>query len=168
MAIQCRNINIRAATEGVCTWDSLGAYSGMRTRHGTTLIEQLVLLVVVGIGIGISMTGGARLLNTATVHGAARETAEMFAMARDRAMATGRRTAVTLDARSHRMIVHAFRDTLALLDLSPRGVRLETTRDSMAYQPSGLGYGAANLRVIVKRGASQDTITVSRLGRVKR
>jgi len=38
----------------------------------------------------------------------------------------------------------------------------------MAYAASGLGYGASNLRVIVRRGASADTITVSRLGRVKR
>jgi hypothetical protein len=38
----------------------------------------------------------------------------------------------------------------------------------MAYSASGLGFGAANMRVIVSRGASADTITVSRLGRVRR
>jgi hypothetical protein len=38
----------------------------------------------------------------------------------------------------------------------------------MSYTALGIGFGAANLRVIVSRGASADTITVSRLGRVKR
>jgi hypothetical protein len=47
------------------------------------------------------------------------------------------------------------------------GVRLEPSRDSMAYAPSGLGWGGANLRVVVRRGAAADTVVVSRLGRVR-
>jgi hypothetical protein len=38
----------------------------------------------------------------------------------------------------------------------------------MAYQASGLGLGAANLRLVLRRRARADTITVSRLGRVER
>jgi Tfp pilus assembly protein FimT len=140
----------------------------MRNRAGSTLIEQLVVLAVIGVCIGLVFTGGATLVNTAAVHGASREVAELFAMARDRAMATGVRTAVHLDDTHQRMVVHAYHDTLARLELRPRAIAIESTRDSMAFLPSGLGYGAANLRVIVRKGASRDTITVSRLGRVKR
>ena len=90
-------------------------------------------------------------------------------MARERAMATGARTALHLDSRSARAVVHTDQDTLARLDLATtHRVQLDATRDSLAYAPSGLGYGAANLRIIVSRGAVRDTITVSRLGRVKR
>ena len=48
------------------------------------------------------------------------------------------------------------------------GVTLSATRDSMAYAPNGLGYGASNLSIIVRRGAVTDTVVVSRLGRVRR
>ena len=141
----------------------------MRTRHGSTLIEQVILLAVLGVVTAVGVVGGSRLLDTATVHGATREVAELFSLARDRAMATGTLTAVQLDAVRARVVVHSGTDTLARLDLRRQhAVRLEATRDSMAYLSSGLGYGAANLRVIISRGASHDTLTVSRLGRVRR
>jgi len=141
----------------------------MRTREGSTLIEQIILLAVLGIITAVGVAGGARLLDAVTVHGATREIAELFALARDRAMATGTRTAVRFDVAQARVVVHAGPDTLANLELlESRAIELAVTRDSMAYLPSGLGYGAANLRVIVSRGASHDTLTVSRLGRVKR
>lgn len=141
----------------------------MPPRNGSTLIEQLLLLVVLSVCLAIVTRAGVRVLDAATVHGAARDVSELFAMARDRAMATGMRTAVQLDHRAHRVLVNAGTDTFARLDLaSGRAVLLNATRDSMAYLSSGLGYGAANLRVILSRGASADTITVSRLGRVRR
>ena len=48
------------------------------------------------------------------------------------------------------------------------GVRLATTRDSMAYDARGLGRGVANLRLVAIRGSASDTLYVSRLGRVRR
>jgi hypothetical protein len=48
------------------------------------------------------------------------------------------------------------------------GVRLSATRDSMAYDARGLGYGAANLSIVAHRGRVAETLYVSRLGRVRR
>ena len=141
----------------------------MRTRVGSTLIEQVIAVAMLGLCSATIVAGGSRMLDAASVHNAAREVSELFALARDRAMVTGTRTAVQLDPTQHRVVVHARQDTLARIELyRDHSVRLESTRDSMAYLPSGLGYGAANLRVIVSRGASRDTINVSRLGRVRR
>ena len=110
-----------------------------------------------------------QLLDAATVHAASRDVADLFALARDQAVASGMRTAVRLDAVRGRVLVHAAVDTIATLDLAQRSdVRITASRDSMAYAASGLGYGAANLRVILQRGLSADTVTVSRLGRVRR
>ena len=142
---------------------------GVKPRHGSTLIEQLWLLVVTGVLLSATIVGGARLLDAATVRSSANDVADLFAIARDQAIATGKRTAVHIDVASGRLIIHADVDTLMRLELAQsRAVSIVATRDSMAYAASGLGYGASNLRVIVKRGASADTITVSRLGRVKR
>ena len=46
-------------------------------------------------------------------------------------------------------------------------VRLSATRARMSYAATGMGYGAANLSVVVRRNDSVDTVFVSRLGRVR-
>ena len=140
----------------------------MPHRPGTTLIEQVVVLAVLGVCAATGVVGAVRLLDTATVHGAARDVSGLLELARDRAMSTGTATAVYLDSRRRRLVVHAGTDTIARLELSPRAVARAVSRDSMTYTATGLGFGAANLRAIISRGASADTITVSRLGRVKR
>ena len=141
----------------------------MHNRSGSVLLEQVMLLSVLGLCIAVGAAGSARALDAAAVRGATREIAELLSLARDRAMATGTRTAVRLDGRTSRVVVYAGTDTFARLDLRlTRGVAVASTRDSMAYLSSGLGFGAANLRIIVSRGRSQDTLTVSRLGRVRR
>ena len=138
-------------------------------RRGSTLVEQLCIISLVGTLAAITVRSGAQLIDAATVHAASRDVADLFALARDQAVASGMRTAVRLDAVHGRMLVHTAVDTIAKLDLAQRSdVRITTSRDSMAYSASGLGYGAANLRVILHRGLSADTVTVSRLGRVRR
>ena len=47
------------------------------------------------------------------------------------------------------------------------GVVLASNRDSAVYDPRGLGYGVTNLTVVVRRGRLVDTLTMSRLGRVR-
>lgn len=138
-------------------------------RCGSTLVEQLVIMSVVGVLAAAGVTGAARLLDAAWVHITARDIGDLFALAREAATSTGTRTAVRLDANAGRIAVHSSSDTIARYDVvSHGGVRLETSRDSMAYAPSGLGFGAANLRVVLRKGASAETLTVSRLGRVRR
>ena len=138
-------------------------------RRGSTLVEQLCIMSVVGTLAAITVRSGLRLVDAANVHAASRDVADLFALARDQAVASGMRTAVRLDAAHGRVLVYAEADTIARLDLAQHNdVRLSTSRDSMAYAASGLGFGAANLRVILQRGLTADTVTVSRLGRVRR
>ncbi len=140
----------------------------MRTRRGSTFAEQLIVLVLSAILLSITSVGGSRLLDAITVAVSTREAADLLAFARDHAVASSRRTAVRFDAGLGRLIVHAGVDTLARANLRAASVVLRATRDSMAYAPSGLGVGAANMRLILSRGASSDTILISRLGRVRR
>jgi hypothetical protein len=78
------------------------------------------------------------------------------------------RAAVRLDTVRTAVAVHVRGDSALGRPLGTLyGVRLSTTRDSMAYGGTGLGHGAANLRVVVRRHAAAETVWVSRLGRVR-
>ncbi len=137
-------------------------------RRGATLIEQLWLLVLMGALAALTMTSGSALFAALDVAMAAQETVDLLALARDHAIATGDRTAVRFDVAGTRVVVHVGPDTIAVGDFHGSGLTLAATRDSLSYAPSGLGVGAANLRLTLTRSARADTITVSRLGRVQR
>lgn len=139
-----------------------------RGRDGTTLVEQLTLMAMLGVIMALGVVGASRLLDAAWTHIVARDARDLLALARDQATATGTRTAVRFDGVTHRITVHAGTDTVARYEAREHGgVTLQSTRDSMAYGPSGLGFGAANLRLVLRKGASAETVTVSRLGRVR-
>jgi len=139
-----------------------------RRRPGTSTLEQLIVLTLLGFLAALAITSGAPLLQAAAVESASRETASLMALARDHAFAAHTRTAVHFQAAAQRVVVHSGLDTFAVADFQGRGVTIDASRDSMAYAPTGLGVGAANLRLILRRGAHADTLTVSRLGRVAR
>jgi hypothetical protein len=54
------------------------------------------------------------------------------------------------------------------LDPSPeRRSRMIASRDTVRYGPTGRAFGASNTTVIVQLGSAAETVTVSRLGRVR-
>jgi hypothetical protein len=117
--------------------------------------------------IAIPQLAGMR--DRMAVRGASSLVFRALADARDAAMRMNTRVAVTVDTARSRMAVRALSDTIRMLDLREAfGTSLSTSRDSIAYAANGLGYGAANSRYIVRRGHAAESLTVSRLGRVKR
>lgn len=140
----------------------------MQPRRGTTLVEQMVVLTLLGLLAGIVFRSVRQSLDHLAVHSASRDARDTFAAAREHAVAAGERTAVQIDPARAELSVHAGGDTIAVRPVGAlHGVSVSSSRDSMAYTPSGLGYGAANLRLILTRGTSAETVTVSRLGRVR-
>ncbi len=138
-------------------------------RRGLTVAELALVMAIMGTLLGIAIPRAARLLDRIRVAGASAEISASFATARNGAIARSERVAVTIDSVQGALTVRAGDDTLEHRPLArSHGVRVEATRDSMSYRSDGLGYGAANLRLIVSRGSAADTITVSRLGRVRR
>lgn len=136
---------------------------------GHTLVEVAAVLAILGVVLAIGAPGALAVRDRAFVGGAANDVMSAFASARAWALRRGRRTAVTLDTTSVRLVVRSGTDTLLDRPLGTiHGVSLSATRDSMAYASDGMGYGASNLRIVVRRGRVADTIVVSRLGRVRR
>jgi prepilin-type N-terminal cleavage/methylation domain-containing protein len=137
-------------------------------RHGFTLIEQLLVLVLLALLLGLALPPVLGTRDRLAVRAAARSVRDALALAREQAVASGARAAVHFGAGEATVAVHAGPDSLLRLPLGRRhGVTLQASRDSTAYLPSGLGAGAANLSVVLRRGAAAETVTVSRLGRVR-
>jgi Tfp pilus assembly protein FimT len=138
-------------------------------RHGTTLLEMVLALSLATIAMAMALPAFTRLLDGIAVRGAAVEAHALFGAARH--IAIHRATAVTveLDTAGARILVRATGDTVRARELGMvHGVRLAATRSTTVYSASGLGYGASNLTLVISRGAAADTLTVSRLGRVRR
>ena len=138
-------------------------------RRGTTVPELIVVLTVVGILMTIALTRTRAVRDQVSVRAAASETVATFALARRWSLSRASRTAITFDTAAATLIVRSYADTIARRSLrSSHGVGLSASRDSMAYAPNGLGYGASNLTLILRRGEAAETVVVSRLGRVRR
>ncbi len=140
----------------------------MRSRAGITLLDQLLAigLLAVLFAVGAQQVGSLR--DRLAVRAAGNAARDVLALAREHANASGVRTAVRVARSDAEIAVHVAADTITRVKLGRLyGVTLDATRDSLAYQPSGLGYGAANLSIVLERGRVRDTIAVSRLGRVR-
>jgi len=137
-------------------------------RCGATLFELVVLVMLVGILAGFSLPSFKRGYDRLETRSAAQETLTAFFVARASAIAAGKPADVIIDATRARVRVVTGDDTVLAIPVGMRhGVAVATTRPSMTYTASGLGYGGANLRVIVSRGAAAETVFVSREGRAR-
>jgi Tfp pilus assembly protein FimT len=135
---------------------------------GTTLPETLIALTVAGLLAAVAIRSGARIVDEARARAAAADVRSALALARRAAVLRGERSAVRFDTVSAALAVHLRTDTLLSRPLGRlHGVRLAATRESTAFGGDGLGFGAANVRVVVRRGAAAETVTVSRAGRVR-
>ena len=140
-----------------------------QVRSGFTFFELIVTLSVLSVLSAIAIPRVGRLLDSIHVHGAAVEVESTFGAARHIAIARGAQAVVDIDTANRVMYVSVGADTLRKRELgAAHDVRLAATRLRMSYAPTGMGYGAANLSVVVRRNSSADTVFVSRLGRVRR
>ena len=137
-----------------------------RPRAGFTLLELTVVVGALAALAALTAPPVARQLDRLAVTAATAELAALLASARDRAIAESRPFAVRLDATG--ATLHAGAASLRRLDLAEaHRVSLAATRDSLAYGAGGLGVGASNLSVVVRRGRAAETLFVARLGRVR-
>jgi hypothetical protein len=129
----------------------------------------VVVLGTIGLVTAIATARLGALRDRMSVRAAAEETFATFALARRWSLARATRTAIAIDTTTASLTVRTFADTIAQRKLAAsHGVSMSATRDSMAYAPNGLGYGASNLSLVLRRGAAAETVFVSRLGRVRR
>jgi len=137
-------------------------------RTGYTMLELLIILAVTGILAGISIPALIGMRDRITVRMAAIDTGRALADARTVALTASRRTAVRIDSIANTVSVFSGADTIRVLHLDEYGVRMQTTRDSIAFGPTGIGWGAATATITLTRGSASTALAVSRLGRIRR
>jgi Tfp pilus assembly protein FimT len=137
-------------------------------RAGHTLVELVLVMIVMTLAALIGIRQGQLLLDRLATRDAVRAAGVVVARARDEAMALHTPVSVRIDTVASALELRSRDGSIALAPLgSSHGVTLSTTRDSLAFDVRGLGFGAANLTLVAKRGRSADTLVVSRLGRTR-
>jgi prepilin-type N-terminal cleavage/methylation domain-containing protein len=137
-------------------------------RHAFTIVELTVTICILGVISAIAMPSVGKLLDSIHVRGAVLEIESLFSGARHIAIARSAQTTVDIDTVDQAIYVSVGVDTLRKREIgNDHGVRLSATRVRMSYSATGMGYGAANLSVFVRRSSFVDTVFVSRLGRLR-
>jgi len=137
-------------------------------RHAFTIIELTVTLCILSILSAIAIPWAGSILDKVQVMSAAVEIESLFSAARHIAIARAAHATVDIDTIARSINVSVGSDTVRKREIgTAHGVQLSATRPRMSYSAIGIGYGAANLSVVVRRNRAVDTVFVSRLGRVR-
>jgi Tfp pilus assembly protein FimT len=139
-----------------------------RMRRGHSAAELIVVLTIAGVVMSLAIPRIELALDRITVQAARGEVVALLHDARVLAMAS--HTGVAVDIVPGTGAFRVRRDTEVVFTRqvgSLNQVEVFATRDSLAYDSRGLGHGAANLSIVLRRRGASDTIFVSRLGRVR-
>jgi prepilin-type N-terminal cleavage/methylation domain-containing protein len=135
--------------------------------RGFTLLELLVAMLVAGILLALGLPRFNAARDAQSVRAAMDVLSTGFSLARETALARRAPVAVVFDTAGV-VRIRSAGGPIRRSDLfASFGVTVAANRDSAVYDPRGLGYGLSNLTVAVRRGNFVDTLTVSRLGRVR-
>ena len=132
------------------------------------MTEITVTLCILGVLTAIAMPQTAKLIDRIQVRGAVNDIESAFSGARHIAIARSAQSTVEIDTAAREIHVSVNGDIVRTRKIgAEHGVQISASRDRMSYAATGIGYGAANLSVVVRRNSAVDTVVVSRLGRVR-
>lgn len=138
-------------------------------RRGVTLVELVVTCTFAGLVAGIALPRAGALLDTIRLQQASHEVAGAVTLARAVAIRRASYARLIIDDVRDELRIESGTDTLHRRALGAmHRVSLSASRDTITYAPSGLGYGVANSTIVVSIGQRAETVTVSRLGRMRR
>jgi len=140
-------------------------------RRGFSLVELIVTMAAVAVVTAVTLPRLGGVLDWLAVDNEAVRVTTALAVTRHVAIMRGARARLVVASDSLR--IDRWDDqtwTPVLRWVGPReaGVRLEASNPEIAFGPTGIGWGASNTTVVLRRGSRFETITTSRLGRVKR
>jgi prepilin-type N-terminal cleavage/methylation domain-containing protein len=138
------------------------------SQSAFTLPELLLVLAIVGLLALVGIRQLQLYLDRLATRGAVVQAALMLGRARDESVAQHTAVTLRLDSAAGTLALRARGELLATQAIGrDRGVTLSANRDSITFDARGLGYGAANMTLIVRRREAANTLVVARLGRVR-
>jgi prepilin-type N-terminal cleavage/methylation domain-containing protein len=140
-------------------------------QRGFTLIELVVVLVILMVVIALGVPRLQPAFDRIATDGAARDLTTAIAVARGAAVLQGTRARLRIGVDSLRVDregAHGWEPYARWPGPGAAGVALEVTNPEIVFGPMGFGWGPANTRVELRRGSQLETVTTSRVGRVKR
>lgn len=140
------------------------------TTVGFTVLELMVVTCIAGLLLTLWLPRAARLMDWLKTERARRDITTALAVARHGAVQQATRARLTISAdtlRIDRLNAGGWTPWWRLPGPASHGVLLQVSNPVVVFGPSGIGWGASNTKVVVSRGSQAETITVSRVGRVK-
>jgi prepilin-type N-terminal cleavage/methylation domain-containing protein len=135
---------------------------------GFTLLELLIVMIVTGVVLAIAVPRARQGLDRAVVRSAATDVRATLGVARTLALAGHAVIVVDIDSARGMLRIRRASDVLLRRAVAEaHGVNLRATRESLTYDPYGMGRGASNLSVRIQKGVAAETVFVSRMGRIR-
>jgi prepilin-type N-terminal cleavage/methylation domain-containing protein len=138
--------------------------------RGLTLLELLIAMILVGLVAALGFPSLARQIDRLSVRRAAVEVSATYRTARLWAVYHRSRVRIEFSASWLRGVAEGTADSVFLQVPGParHGVRLTASRPAIRIGPTGIGWGAANTKIVLQRGAVAESLATSRLGRLRR
>ncbi len=151
-------------------WDSGRTSNVYCMKAGFTLVEVVIVLVIVGILTALGTPRLGKALDQLAVARSVHETVGFYRSARFAAIVRGKRVRIEFGRDSLVAVIEGRPDTVFMRRAGPAvfGVSLTVSRPTIRISVTGLGYGAANTKLVFRRGSAADSLAISRIGRIRR
>lgn len=140
-------------------------------RRGFTLVELIVVLAIVALITTFALAHLMPLVDWIAADRAARDVTSALAVTRTVAVLRGTRARLRISADSLRIDREAaagWEPYARWAGPASAGVTLAVSNPEVVFSPLGIAWGVSNTRIVLTRGSQIETITTSRLGRVRR
>lgn len=134
------------------------------------MIEMAIVLVVIGTLVGLAGPRLSGYSDRLAVRRAGDETAAFYNRVRIAAVYRAERLKVIFSGDSLLAVSEGASDSIVWRMQGPtrHGVVMTASRPVIRLYPNGLGLGAANTKLVFQKGTAVDSMTISRLGRLRR
>ncbi|HKH83229.1 MAG TPA: hypothetical protein VKA25_06080 [Gemmatimonadales bacterium] len=137
-------------------------------RNGFTLSEMMLIFALIGIIVGIGIPPLSSTLNRIEVSSAVSHIVSAHTRARVMAVTKGRVMILAVDSVALSIRERGSSEPI-WFEAGPslEGVSLAGPSRIFTFSPEGFSLGLSNATLVLQKGASEKTVIVSRLGRIR-
>jgi len=137
---------------------------------GFTLLELIVVVAIAALLLAFWVPRAARLMDWLATERAVRDVTTALAVGRNGAVMQSTRARILIDTdtlRIDRWGAQGWEPWWRTPGPASYGVSLAVSIRVVTFGPTGMGWGVSNTTIVLRRGSQAETITLSRVGRVK-